>query len=243
MAAKSIVSFQNFRHLFIGSTDYGPTTSMLNLMSEVEVLSVRLLHSPAIERDPGVASESIEIDCYTPALTQAMKSSLATKTDVYFPASIGQHGDLALFGRAVQSDVQVMAPVGQYHVLKIKAPMDGVTYLGKVLRNSVLNSSMVANPDTGAVDGDWLTMSTVSATQTLVTGVFLSAFTGTDIEFAIQSDEAAHASPTERAAHAFTAAGSSIIRTAGPITPDSHYRVSITGTFTSAAALVVMAIA
>jgi hypothetical protein len=101
---------------------------------------------------------------------------------------------------------------------------------------------MVANPDTAGVSGSWLAMSTVASGKSLVTMVHLKAFTGSSIAFAIQSDEAAHGSPTTRATHNFSAAGASLITTAGPITPDTDYRVVISGTFTSASALVAVAI-
>lgn len=241
MAAKSIVSWQNFRHLFIGTTDYGATVSSLNFMREAKVLEAKVLHGAAVERDAGTLSDKIEIDCYAPVLTAAMKASLGTKVDVLFPASTGQPGGLCIFGVAVQSDVQVMAPVGEYHALKITVPMDGPGYLGHVLLNSVMDANMVANPLTAPAAGPWYALGTVSGAQRVVTAVFLTAFTGTLINFVVQVDEAAHASPATLVTHTFSAVGTSMQINAGPVSPETDYRVNVTGTFSSAAALVVVA--
>lgn len=240
---KAIVKWDVLRHFFVEGFDFGATLYAFEVTADVPILEAKVLHGKAVERDAGIPSFAGKVECYSPE-SAALPSDgkVGTKVKIYAPASTGQPGGAVIFGTAVDGSYARVGQVGEYQKSTLTFGFDGHAYRGKVLRNSVADANMVANPDTTGASSAWQVLGVTAAGKSMVSAVFLKSFTGTSIAYAIRSDETAHASPTTRATHNFTAAGASLITVAGPITPDTDYQVVVSGTFTSAAALVVVAI-
>lgn len=243
MAAKAILTWQLMRHFFVEGFDFGGTLYAFEVTADVPILEAKVLHGKAVERDGGIPSFGGKVDCYSPeSAALPSDSKVGTKVKICAPASTGQPGGRVIFGTAVDGSFARVGQVGEYLKSTLTFGFDGHAYKGKVLRNSVMNASMVANPDTGGASSAWQVMGTVAAGKSMVSAVFLQSFTGTNVIYTINSDETAHGSVTPRAVHTLTAAGASLISVAGPISPDTDYQVVVSGTFTSASAIVVVAI-
>jgi hypothetical protein len=243
MAAKAILNWQLMRHFFVEGFDFGGTLYALEITADVPILEAKVLHAKAVERDAGIPSFAGKVECYSPeSATLPADAKVGTKVRIYAPASTGQAGGRVIFGTAVDGSYARAGTVGEYQKSTLTFGFDGHAYLGKVLRNSVMDANMVANPDTTGASSAWQVLGVTASGQSMVSAVFLKTFVGTNAIFTINSDETAHGSVTSRAVHTLTAAGASLITVAGLISPDTDYQVVVSGPFTSASALVVVAI-
>ena len=244
MADRLVCTYEHLRHLLIQGLDFGDSLTSFKLMSSGTVLDCKVLHSAAVNRDLGLETFSASLEVYGQHLPARIDRS--NKLVAQFPESTGQFGMEVRFGTIALKEIGRSAMVDDYFQQSLAADFDGHAYLGNVLRNSIRDIDMVLNPDTGAVDGAWLGMGVPGPTTgTVVSAAQLVAFAGSTISLKIQSDAAAHLTPTDLMTHTFTGVDEAALNASLLFTPsagvgDTDFRVSVTGTFTSAAYMVVV---
>lgn len=208
-------------------------TNSVTINASAEAVDLTTLCATAMQRSGGILDGNVTYGGFTDHFSQV--ESVGSKAPFAMvmgstPSSDVSAGTLAFFGDSVNTSAETGGNHGEAQSYQLTLPCNGPLVRGKLLQDS-RNTAV-----TTASDGSEVQLSTVTAAQSLYASIHLIAFTGTDITFKVQSDATGFASPTDRITFTqLTAAGSESKSSLGPITPDDYFRVSWTGTFSSAA--------
>lgn len=226
MPDRQVIKWGNLRYYLVGAYEVGGRTTSCTVSASADTQSAMVAGSPAMVRDGGLVDHSVTFEGFD---TQARDwDAISGSTVITVPRALGAVGDPVIFGRSVRGTYDIGMPVGQYQTVTMETPINDGLARGKVLGNQI------DTPVTAVGTGAEVEISAVTAAQRLRASLHVTAFTGTSATFVVQSDETGFASPVDRVTFdPVTAVGAQVGEVVGPISPDTFYRWSVSGTFTS----------
>lgn len=190
----------------------------------------------ATPREPGLIDGSIQYDGFVDSAGAInLFSRIGGDLVVNSPLADGDVGDPCVIAQSIGTSHEERGQIGEAQSFSLMLPCKGRPCRGKIAYDALTSA------ETGAGNGTEVSLGTTTANQELVAAIHLVEFSGTNIDFTIESDATGFASPTTRITFdSMTAVGAAFKGqdTPGAITPDDYYRVAWTGTFSSAKFLV-----